>query len=87
MLSDRTLERVSMSFARGYKDGYYGRPKHTPDSGIADINADTIGGTVRPFADFDYDKGYEGGVNDAKWTRHYAGAGLRDNDGRSVEAE
>lgn len=72
MLSDRTLERVSMSFARGYRDGYAGRAKSIPDNGVSAINDDTVGGPIRPFADYDYEQGYEGGANDAKWTRHYA---------------
>jgi hypothetical protein len=76
-----------MSYRRGYQDGCAGRAKSVPDNGIAAINNDTIGGTVRPFADCDYEQGYSAGANDAKWTRHYAGAGLRDNNGRSVEAE
>jgi hypothetical protein len=72
MMSDQQLERVSLSFARGYKDGYWGRPKATPDNGIAQINNDTIGGTIRPFADFDYEEGYKGGANDAHWAKVYA---------------
>lgn len=87
MLSDKTLGRVSMSYARGYRDGYAGRDKRTSDNGIANINADTIGGTIRPFADYDYEQGYSAGANDAKCERQYSGAGLRDNNGRSVEAE
>lgn len=87
MLSDKTLERVSMSYRRGYRDGYSGRPKATPDNGISAINNDTIGGTIRPFADYDYEQGFSAGANDARWTRQYAGAGLRDNNGRSVEEQ
>lgn len=74
-----------MSYASGYRDGYAGRDSRTPDTGIANINAVTIGGTIRPFADYDYEQGYAAGANDAKWSRQYAGAGLRDNSGRSVE--
>jgi hypothetical protein len=66
MLSDRTLERVSQSYRQGYHDGYAGRKKATPSNGIADVAKDTIGGQIRPFADFDYNKGYEAGANDAK---------------------
>lgn len=72
MLSDQMLERVSASYRRGYRDGYDGAEKSTPQTGIAAINNDTIGGTIRPFANFDYDEGYRAGANDAKWTRHYA---------------
>lgn len=87
MLSDRTLERVSVSYAIGYRDGHQGRDKRTPANGISAINNDTIGGTIRPFADYDYEQGFSAGANDAKWSRQYAGAGLRDNSGRSGEAE
>lgn len=76
-----------MSFTRGYRDGYSGHAKGVPDSGISAINQDSIGGTIRPFADYDYEQGYAAGVNDSRFERNYAGAGLRDNNGRSVEAE
>jgi hypothetical protein len=76
-----------MSYGRGYRDGYAGRAKSVPDNGISAINDDIIGGTIRPFADYDYEQGYSAGANDAKWTRHCVGAGLRDNNGRSMEAE
>jgi hypothetical protein len=72
MLSDRMLERVSQSYARGYRDGYANRPKSTPATGIAEINHDSIGGTIHPFADFDYDEGYRAGANDARWSSYYA---------------
>lgn len=76
MLSDRTLERVSMSYAKGYRDGYAGRLKATPDSGISAINNDTIGGTIRPFADYDYEQGYSAGANDERCERQMRRVGL-----------
>jgi hypothetical protein len=66
MLSDKTLERVSMSYARGYRDGYAARDKRTPANGITAINNDIIGGTIRPFADYDYEQGFSAGANDAQ---------------------
>ena len=72
MLSDRTLERVSDSYRRGYHDGYDGKPKAAPGNGIAAINHDTVGATIRPFTDFDYEQGYSAGANDAKWARKRA---------------
>ena len=58
MLSPQTLERVSVSYRRGYYDGYDGKPvgygdeRHPFD---------------RPFANFDYEQGYKAGANDKKW--------------------
>jgi len=57
-VSAATLNRVSSSFRRGYQDGHAGRPH---------IGERTDGPLDRPFADFDYDEGYKGGANDAKW--------------------
>jgi hypothetical protein len=62
MMDDRTLERVSESYARGYHHGYDGLEKQYS------VDPETL----RPFGKFDYDKGYEHGANDAKWTRIYA---------------
>ena len=69
MLSPKTLERVSCSYRKGYYDGYYGRPKEILNNGISKINDDAIGGTIRPFADFDYEQGYQAGANDARWAK------------------
>lgn len=57
MLSDRTLERVSVSYRMGYRDGYDGLPERYKDEPVA----------MRPFGFYDYTQGYEGGANDAKW--------------------
>jgi len=59
MLSDRTLNRVSDSYRRGYRDGYAGNP---PDN-----KKDPA--LMLAFSDFDYEAGYKGGANDAKWER------------------
>lgn len=67
MLSPATLERVSCSYRDGYYAGYFGRAKAAPETGIEKISDDTIGGTIRPFADVDYEKGYAAGANDRKW--------------------
>lgn len=67
MLSDRTLERVSASYRRGYRDGALGCEKVTPQTGLSALGDDTIGGTIRPFANYDYEQGYAAGANDAKW--------------------
>ena len=56
MLSTSTLNRVSNSYRRGYYDGYYGREANSP-----------VNTAVIPFSNFDYDKGYKAGANDAKW--------------------
>ena len=62
MLSDATLERVSVSYRRGYRDGAAGRepfhqvkPEFITESGI----------NLKPFADYDYKEGYKSGENDA----------------------
>jgi hypothetical protein len=68
MLSDKMLERVSQSYRRGYYDGYARREKVAPETGITKINDDTISGTIRPFADYDYEQGYHAGENDKKWS-------------------
>ena len=67
MMSDRMLERVSGSYRLGYHHGYDGKEKSAPNNGLAQINNDTIGGTIRPFADYDYEQGYKAGANDAHW--------------------
>lgn len=74
MLSPQTLERVSVSYRKGYYDGHAGRTRAVPETGIEKINDDTIGGTIRPFADVDYEKGYAAGANDRKWSDHYRNA-------------
>ena len=58
MLSDATLERVSVAYRRGYKDGFYGR-----ENTGALVKPEYI----KPFADFDYAEGYKAGANDRKW--------------------
>lgn len=72
-MTDATLERASQGYRNGYRDGEDGREKRTPSTGIAAINDDTIGGTIKPFADFDYNSGYAAGANDARWRRIRAG--------------
>jgi hypothetical protein len=59
MLSAQTLNRVSPSYARGYRDGYDGK---TAADGKANSHP-----FDRPFANFDYAKGHEAGANDRKW--------------------
>lgn len=56
MLSPQTLERVSVSYRRGYYDGYDGKPVNNPARHPLD----------RPFANFDYDQGYKAGANDKR---------------------
>lgn len=53
---------VSVSYRRGYKDGYYGRPK------FHEVKPEYI----KPFADYDYEQGYQAGANDARWQKEYA---------------
>lgn len=57
MLSPVTLERVSVSYRRGYYDGYDGAPISNPQRDPLD----------RPFANFDYEQGYKAGANDKRW--------------------
>jgi hypothetical protein len=57
MLSPKTLERVSVSYRRGYYDGYDGKAVDNPARDPFD----------RPFANFDYDQGYKAGASDKKW--------------------
>jgi hypothetical protein len=59
MLSNQTLERVSVAYRRGYRDGNAGRAP------FCEVKPEYI----KPFADFDYDEGYKAGANDAKWER------------------
>lgn len=64
MLSPATLNRVSASYARGYRDGYAGMP-----------NMDTLKSDHpfdRPFANFDYQEGYKAGANDRRCERALA---------------
>lgn len=75
MLSAATLNRVSASYARGYRDGYAQRPcvDTLPSVGLGD----------RPFANFDYTEGHKAGANDRKWSDHYsAKAALAKAEGR-----
>lgn len=58
MLSDSTLERVSVAYRKGYRDGYAARDK------FFEVKPEY----VKPFASFDYEEGYKAGANDAKWT-------------------
>jgi hypothetical protein len=60
MLSPSQLERVGSAYYDGYYDGYYGKPRRTIDNRLSGA-----------FAGFDYQKGYEAGVNDAKWSAYY----------------
>ena len=57
MLSDKTLERVSVAYRRGYRDGAAGNQP------FCEVRPEYI----KPFADFDYAEGYKAGANDAKW--------------------
>jgi hypothetical protein len=56
MLSPSTLERVSVSYRRGYYDGYDGKSVDNPERDPFD----------HPFTNFDYDQGYKAGANDHK---------------------
>lgn len=58
MLSDSTLERVSVAYRKGYRDGYEAKDK------FCEVRPEYI----KPFAIFDYEEGYKAGMNDAKWT-------------------
>lgn len=69
MLSDRTLERVSCSYRNGYRDGYAVRVQTVPETGLEKIGDDPMGGTLKPFADFDYKNGYAAGFNDHYWNK------------------
>jgi hypothetical protein len=57
VISNKTLERVSLSYRSGYQDGYAGREQRYIDAPSA----------TKPFGAFDYAKGYAAGKNDAKW--------------------
>ena len=63
MLSAATLERVSLSYKRGYRAGYAGQSDQDPKGPH---------GMDRPFADFDFSEGFKAGANDRKWADHYA---------------
>jgi hypothetical protein len=56
MLSPSTLERVSVSYRRGYYDGYDGKTVDNPARDPFD----------RPFSNFDYDQGYKAGSSDKR---------------------
>jgi hypothetical protein len=61
MLSDATLNRVSSSYRRGYRDAEAGRPPQNAP-------VETCGGVpMKPFSDFDYNEGWNAGANDAYW--------------------
>lgn len=62
MLSSATLERVSVAYRRGYRDGYDKKERF-----IAVKPAYSL-----PFADFDYEQGYLAGANDRKWQDKYS---------------
>ena len=67
MLSNRTLERVSISYRRGYRDGYDGKTQENQiNQGIAGD-----GVALRPFANGDYESGYKAGKNDRKWNDNW----------------
>ncbi len=59
MLSSATLERVSVSYRRGYHAGYAGEPLVSP-------NNDPL---ARPFGDHDYAQGHAAGLNDMRWSK------------------
>lgn len=63
MLSSAALNRVSSSYARGYRDGYAGNDGGDPKAPRHPFD--------RPFANFDYREGYAAGANDRKWAEHY----------------
>lgn len=65
-MTDATLERVSTAYRQGYRDGFAGREKAVVSTGIERINDNIIGGTITPFAAFDYEQGYKAGQNDAR---------------------
>lgn len=65
MLSPQTLERVSVSYRKGYYDGYDGKPQHAREP--LDIT-DTGSPHLKPFANHDYEAGYKAGANDRKWS-------------------
>lgn len=67
MLSDATLERVSVSYRNGYRDGYAGRTNRVPETGLSLIGDDPIAGTLKPFAANDYATGHKAGANDKHW--------------------
>ena len=63
MLDAATLNRVSCSYARGYRDGYAKR-----------VQADEKPSTHpfdRPFANYDYTEGYKAGANDRRCSDEY----------------
>lgn len=62
MISSQELERVSVAYRRGYRDGYAGNEK------FCEVKPEYI----KPFASFDYEEGHKAGANDAKWDKHYA---------------
>lgn len=62
VLSAKTLERVSISYRRGYYDGYdqkqpQNKSVQKTDNGIP----------MKPFSDHDYFEGYRAGLNDYYW--------------------
>lgn len=59
MLSNATLERASVAYRRGYRDGY------DATSQGANVKPEYI----KPFASFDYKEGFDAGQNDAKWDK------------------
>ena len=63
-MSDRTLERVSVAYRRGYRDGYAAA---TPFLAVKPEY-------IKPFAEYDYEQGYKAGANDAKWEKQRNGA-------------
>jgi hypothetical protein len=66
MMTNATLERVSISYRDGYRDGYADRPFRGRETGIAQV-MEPEGPPLRPFADFDYSEGFKAGSNDAAW--------------------
>jgi hypothetical protein len=62
MLRNAALERVSVAYRRGYRDGYNGTNQG------ANVRPEYI----KPVAEFDYAEGLMAGANDRKWDDHYA---------------
>lgn len=61
MMSDAMLERASVAYRRGYRDGYAGRER------FCEVKPEYI----KPFADRDYESGFGAGANDARWVREF----------------
>ena len=69
MLDSATLNRVSCSYARGYRDGYAKRPNHDALASAHPFD--------RPFASHDYAEGYKAGANDRRCSDYHADRFMR----------